>query len=77
VPDTLIDAIKGREEQGVIVVQTPAFTTGQKLRVTEGPFEKLDGVFQCVDDKQRVVLLLEFMGRIVRTHLASHTVTVA
>ena len=77
VPDQMVVAIRNREDNGVVAVQAPAFTKGQKLEVTDGPFAELGGVFECIDDQERVVLLLEFMGRTVRTKLPGHAVTAA
>lgn len=77
-PDDLVDAIREREESdGIIAVQAPEFKKGQRLHVTDGPFAELDGLFECTDDQDRVVLLLEFMGRVVRTRLPGHAVTAA
>ncbi len=77
VPDEVIDTIRKREDQGAVQIAAPDFVTGQKLCVTDGPFADLEGLFECVDDEQRVILLLEFMGRVVRTRLPGHAVTAA
>lgn len=77
IPDEVIDAILARDDGGNVHVAAPTFAKGQRLCVTEGPLADLEGMFECVDDSQRVVLLLEFMGRTVRTRLPSHAVTAA
>ncbi len=77
IDDEIIAAILSQEEDGVVQVAAPGFKKGQKLCVTEGPLADLVGMFECIDDNQRVVLLLEFMGRTVRTQLPSHAVTAA
>ena len=76
-PDQIIAAIREREEDGAVTVAAPEFAKGQKLRVTNGALADIEGIFDCVDDSHRVVLLLEFMGRVVRTHLPGHAVTAA
>ncbi|MEQ8228922.1 MAG: transcription termination/antitermination NusG family protein [Rhodospirillales bacterium] len=73
----VIDAIRAHEDRGLVQIAPPAFAKGQKLCVTDGPFADIEGLFECVDDQQRVVLLLEFMGRTVRTRLPGHAVTAA
>ena len=76
-PGEVVDHIRARENDGVIQVAPPAFIKGQKLCVTDGPFADLEGLFECIDDDQRIVMLLDFMGRIVRTRLPGHAVTAA
>ena len=76
-PDEIIETIRAREEDGIVSVAAPQFTKGQKICVTDGPFADVEGIFECADDSQRVVLLLEFMGRVVRTRLPGHAVTAA
>lgn len=77
IPDAVIDVIREREDDGLVKIASPAFAYGQKVYVTEGPFADLQGLFECVDDAQRVVLLLEFMGRVVRARLPGHAVSAA
>lgn len=77
IPDEIIDAIRDQENDGGITIAPPSFVRGQKLLVTDGPLADLSGIFECVDDKMRVVMLLEFMGRHLRTHLPGHAVTAA
>lgn len=77
VPDKMINVIREREEGGIVNVQAPSFHKNQVLRITDGPFDGLDGVFECVDDKERVVLLLDLLGRVVRTRVSGHAVTAA
>ncbi|PIW26404.1 MAG: transcriptional activator RfaH [Rhodospirillales bacterium CG15_BIG_FIL_POST_REV_8_21_14_020_66_15] len=77
IPNDVVDAIHGREREGIVQIAPPEFVKGQKLCITDGPFAELEGLFECVDDEQRVVLLLEFMGRVVRTRLPGHAVTAA
>lgn len=76
-PDGLIETMREREQDGLVRVSVPAFKKGQKLRVTNGPFADLEGLFDNLDDQERVVLLLDFMGRAVRTHLPGAAVTAA
>lgn len=77
VPPTFIDMLRAREQEGLIVVEPSGFRKGQRLQVTEGPFAEMEGVFECIDDRARVVLLLDLMGRAVRTRLEGQAVTAA
>lgn len=77
IPDALVESIMDREQGGIVQVEPPRFKKGQKLCVTEGPFADLEGLFECIDDQQRVVLLLDFMGRVIPTRLPGHAITAA
>lgn len=77
VADELINRIRARESDGVITIKAPTFQPGQKLHILEGPFAELEGIFECADDMERVVLLLDLMGRMVKTRLPGHSVTAA
>lgn len=77
IPDEVVDAINAREDNGIVRIAPPEFSKGQRLCVTDGAFADLEGLFECVDDDSRVVMLLEFMGRVVRTRLPGHAVTAA
>jgi len=77
VPDAIIDAIRTHADGDIVSVLPPAFRKGQRLQVTDGPFADVEGLFECIDDNQRVVLLLDFMGRAVKTSVPGHAVTAA
>lgn len=74
-PDGVVEMIRAQEEDGFVKIAAPSFEKGQRICVTEGPLADLEGVFDCVDDNQRVVLLLNLMGRMVRACLPGHAVT--
>lgn len=76
-PDEIIAAILDREQNGLVNIAAPPFAKGQRVRVTDGPFADSHGLFECLDDQERVILLLDFMGRVVRTHIPGHAVTAA
>ncbi|HBC07695.1 MAG TPA: transcriptional activator RfaH [Rhodospirillaceae bacterium] len=77
VPDAIIDVIRAHADGDIVSVLPPAFRKGQRLQVTDGPFADIEGLFECVDDNQRVVLLLDFMGRAIKTSVPGHAVTAA
>ncbi|MAO55733.1 MAG: transcriptional activator RfaH [Rhodospirillaceae bacterium] len=67
IPDEIVAAIRRQEEGGIVQIREHSFKKGQRLRVVTGPFADLEGLFECTDDAHRIVLLMEFMGRVVPT----------
>lgn len=65
VPEGVVEAIRAREtgEKLIDLPPQPPFENGEVVRVTGGPLLDQTGVFQCVDDRQRVVVLLDMLGR--------------
>jgi len=75
---TVIEMIRCREnESGQVVLDGPTYAKGQKMRVLKGPFEDAEGIFQEQDDKQRAMLLLNLLGRQVRTCLPLESIAAA
>ena len=67
VPDSFIDALRIQVERlntdGGIA--THPFHIGDTVRLTDGPLEGMEALFQGpMDPSQRVAVLLEFMGRL-------------
>jgi transcription antitermination factor NusG len=56
-----------RDGSGVIVLPRHQLTVGKLVRVTVGPFADLEGLFQEMLGRDRVVLLFNLLGRRVRT----------
>ena len=70
VPEGLIEMIKAREApDGAMPAGPPPFRHGQAVRVRDGSFAELEGLFDCAVDEHRVVLLLSLMGRPVRVRV--------
>ena len=46
-----------------VVLAPPPFAAGQRLRIEAGAFSDLTGLFAEMADRDRVVLLLELLGR--------------
>ena len=68
VPHGVVGDLREREnENGVIELPPqPDFEQGDVLRVTAGPLAEQTGFFDCMDDRQRVVILLNMLGREMR-----------
>lgn len=63
-PDAVIAEIHARQdEEGLVRLDPPPFAPGQKLRIEAGTFSDLTGLFAEMADRERVVLLLELLGR--------------
>jgi transcriptional antiterminator RfaH len=79
VPNCVIQNLKACEvTDGIVPVNSLiAFTKGDKVRVLEGAFQDQVATFQTLDDKQRVQLLLSFMGREMQLSLPTYAVEAA
>jgi transcriptional antiterminator RfaH len=77
VPDPIVEELRARAdpETGLLRLQSRAFEPGVSVRIIAGLFEGLEGVFQRESADERVVLLLELLGREALLLLpASHVV---
>ncbi|MGC9450690.1 MAG: transcription termination/antitermination protein NusG [Oceanipulchritudo sp.] len=65
IPDVFIDDLKRRlDEENVAPIPEPALKRGQEVTITEGPFRDWRAVVSGeLDARQRVALLLDFLGR--------------
>ena len=79
VPNSIIDALKTQENaEGILSVGSLiAFSMGDKVRILEGTFKDHTAIFEKLDDKQRVHLLLAFMGRELKFSLPIYAVEAA
>ena len=67
VPDGLIDEIMARrDEDGAIVLPPRRFVIGEPVTVATGPFGDLEGLYEGMSGRDRVVLLFNLLGRSVR-----------
>jgi transcriptional antiterminator RfaH len=75
-PMNVVAAIREREnEKGFVELDySPPFKPGEVIRITSGSMKDQTGIFQCLDDKQRVVLLLDLLGRAVTVRLPVESV---
>lgn len=65
VPPGVVDDIRRREDtKGMIAVAREArFATGDVVRITAGPLAEQVALFQRASDEERVILLLDMLGR--------------
>ena len=63
VPDALIHYIRRHErEYGERAIEITEFKPDDPIRVTAGPFQGAEGLFQHFDGDGRAMVLLEFLG---------------
>jgi transcriptional antiterminator RfaH len=68
VPDQLLEEIRVREDaDGAIRLSrlTPP-RAGDRVRFVDGPMIECTGIFECIRDEERVVILLNLVGRPTR-----------
>jgi transcriptional antiterminator RfaH len=68
VPRDVIDGLQAREdERGMVAMKAEArFKKGQAVKFVTGALSEQIGLFDCIDDKERVVILLDLLGRQIR-----------
>jgi len=75
-PLQVIENLKSQEiNEGIVPVSTlAAFTKGEKVRILEGVFKDQVATFEALDDKSRVQVLLDFLGRVTAISLSAKAV---
>lgn len=77
-PERVIEAIRAREDtEGFVTLNPPSFLPGMAVRIVEGPFADLTGLFEARTDQERVVLLLNLLGRPTRVTVPAFAVEAA
>jgi len=75
VPDDLVANLRQREdEQGVQVLPTEEYQRGARVRITEGSFAGYEGVFLAKSGRDRVVLLLDILGKHTRAVVGAESI---
>lgn len=67
-PTAVVEDIRARiDENGLVPVEPkPPFEKGERLQVTGGALADSHGLFECATDDDRVILLLDLLGRQLR-----------
>ena len=71
VPAGIVEELKSHVDMHDALVWTPPLSIGQRVRITEGPFEDFMGTLQRLDGPDRVLVLLDLLGRSVPATLRS------
>jgi len=77
VPEGIVEGIQAHEDatQFVDLTRQADFHRGDRVQVVAGPFADYVGLFEGASDEQRVILLLELLGRKLRIELPAEAVT--
>ena len=77
VPSDLVGEIRTREdEEGLVSLNRYLkIKQGEKVTIASGAFYEHTGIFECQDDDDRIVILLNLMGRDVRVRLPSSAIS--
>lgn len=78
VPDSLIETIRGRDEDGIQTLAPPELKPGDQVRIVEGVMAGYEAIFQARTGKERVVLLLQLAeDRTARVQASAHDIELA
>lgn len=79
VPDQVIDEIKARQDADGLVKthDGPGFKSGDPVRVLRGALGEFEALFEASDDRNRVIVLLNLLGRQVRARVNKDAVFAA
>ena len=79
VSSAIIDGLKSQEtDDGIVsVASLITFVKGERVRIVDGAFTDYLATFETLDDKARVQLLLNFMGKEMRMTFPFHAVEAA
>ena len=70
----IVDEIRARETEGGLIEVSPSFRKGQPVIVGEGPFLDQIGLFEGMNDAERVTILLNLLGRDVQVKVSTYTI---
>lgn len=78
-PTNILENIRAREfEDGLIHLNTfQRFRKGDPIKITAGAMHDQIGIFDCANDSERVIILLNLLGREVKVRLPADAVTAA
>lgn len=76
VPTEIVHALQSREDEKGMVVLKPdtLFKKGEPVKFMSGALCEQVGLFDHIDDKERVVILLDLLGRQIRVRAPIETV---
>jgi transcriptional antiterminator RfaH len=72
-----IAGLQKREVDGVVVRPLAPYQRGQSVKIIDGPFDGLVATIIDMDEKERLVVLLDMMNRGTKVTLSSHQVAAA
>ncbi len=76
VPATIVAGIEAREtDEGYHVAPELDFREGERVRVLRGPMAGLEGIFTARSSRERVLILLDMLGRSVGVQIDGDLIT--
>jgi len=70
VPDDLVTALRARETNGGVQdIPLNTFKEGDKVRIEEGPFMGYEGIFMAKTGEERVLILLDIVGKSAKAQI--------
>lgn len=77
VPTELLARVRSLDEQSLDAKGFDDFVVGERVRVVSGPFAEFEAQIEAVPEKDRIYVLLDMMGREVRTEVKAADVELA
>ncbi|MDX2156960.1 MAG: transcription termination/antitermination NusG family protein [Hyphomicrobiaceae bacterium] len=68
-PRGLVEALQEREIDGAIVKPVSPYKVGQVVRIAQGPFDGLIATIVEMDDRDRLVVLMDLLNRPVKVKI--------
>ncbi|MFZ0571219.1 MAG: transcription termination/antitermination NusG family protein [Rhodomicrobium sp.] len=68
-PEGFVENMKARESSGVIATSGSTFEPGQEVAVTGGPFDGLIGRIAGIEERGRVLVLLDLLNQQAKVRL--------
>ena len=78
VPAGIVEAVQARQDENGLVAldMPPPFEKGEMVRITAGAMRDQVGLFDCATDNERIIVLLELLGRYVKVRVPLEAVRV-
>jgi transcriptional antiterminator RfaH len=73
--DGFVSTLKAREEGGIIVQASAKYSVGQQVRFEEGAFDGVVATIIELDEKDRLIVLVNLLQRQVRMKVKAEAVT--
>lgn len=73
VPEGVVEALRAHETSDGVVDFSMALKPGESVRITEGPFADRVGMLAALGDNDRVIVLLDVLGRETKVRVPGAT----
>ena len=77
IDDTFVRALRAREIDGAIVKPTVPYGIGQSIRITSGALEGQIATIIEMNERDRLLILMQLLNRPVKVHVFASDVTAA